>query len=98
MASVQESVNTRRRPALRAAAGAGLTAAAMSLAFASPAAAGQPNNQACLGHDISGYAQTGAGFGAFVAGLAKGTGAADEIQAHLAGNVPDAVSPNSCND
>ncbi len=60
--------------------------------------AAKPNHQACLGHDISGYAQDGAFFGAFVANLAQTpNGAGDEIQAHLAGEVPDEMLPNSCN-
>lgn len=70
------------------------------VSLTSPAAlAAQPNNQACLGHDISGYAQGGAGFGSFVSGIASTTaGVGDEIQAHLAGQVPDSVIVNSCND
>lgn len=61
------------------------------------AAAAMPNHQACLGHDISGYAKDGAFFGAFVADLAQTTnGAGDEIQAHLAGEIPHEVLPNSC--
>ena len=76
-----------------------LTATVMALAIAAPAAAAQPNNQACLGHDFSGYAAAGAGFGAFVSGLASTTGGVgSEIQAHLAGQISDVVIPNSCND
>lgn len=63
----------------------------------SPASAAQPNNQGCLGHDISGYAQVGAGFGAFVKSMADG-GVGTEIQAHLAGQIPDTSIPNTCND
>jgi hypothetical protein len=63
-----------------------------------PANAAAPNHQACLGHDISGYAQDGASFGAFVATIARTpNGAGDEIQAHLAGAIPDEVIPNTCN-
>ena len=66
---------------------------------ASPAFAAQPANQACLGHDVAGYAQGGSGFGAFVSGIASGTqGIGAEIQAHLAGDIPDEVLPNTCND
>ena len=69
------------------------------LAFALPALAAKPANHACLGADFSGYAQGGSVFGGFVAGLASGTnGIGGEVQAHLAGDIPDAVIPNSCND
>ena len=71
----------------------------LALALASPTLAAKPNNQACLGHDFSGYAAGGAAFGGFVSGLAStGQGVGDEVQAHLAGQVPDSVIPNSCND
>ena len=66
--------------------------------------AAMPNNQACLGKDISGYTQGGTEFGGFISGLARSTGVdgqqgvGGEFQAHLAGNVPDEVIPNSCND
>ncbi len=63
----------------------------------SPASAAQPNHRGCLGHDISGYAQADAGFGAFVKSLADG-GVDTEIQAHLAGQIPDTSIPNTCND
>jgi hypothetical protein len=63
------------------------------------AVAAEPNNQACLGHDFSGYAKAGSAFGGFVSGLASSTqGVGDEVQLHLAGQVPDTVIPNSCND
>ena len=76
-----------------------LTATVLALVVAAPAAAAQPNNQACLGHDLSGYAAAGSGFGAFVSGLASTTGGVgSEIQAHLAGQIPDVVISNSCND
>lgn len=77
---------------------AGLGAATVALALAWPAAAAQPNNRACLGQDISTYAAAGAGFGAFVSGSVANDGAGDEIQAHLAGDLPDDVIHNSCND
>ena len=61
--------------------------------------AAMPNNQACLGHDVSGYAQGGAEFGSLISGLASTTGGVGaDVQAHLAGQVPDEVIPNSCND
>jgi hypothetical protein len=76
-----------------------LSGVVLSLALASPTLAAKPNNQACLGHDVSGYAAAGAGFGGFISGLAStGQGVGDELQAHLAGQVPDSVIPNSCND
>jgi hypothetical protein len=67
--------------------------------MAHTAQAAEPANQACLGHDISGYAQGGAQFGGFISGLASTTeGVGSEIQAHQAGAVPDTEIPNSCND
>jgi hypothetical protein len=77
-------------------------AVVLTLAFSlsgSVALAAQPNNQACVGHDVSGYAAGGSAFGKFVSGIAKSThGIGEEIQAHRAGLVPDSVLPNSCND
>jgi hypothetical protein len=76
-----------------------LAAATVSLLLATPAAAGPPRLQACLGEDIRAYAQGGSGFGAFVSGMATTTdGVGTEIQAHLAGSLSDAIQPNSCND
>jgi hypothetical protein len=50
--------------------------------------AATPNTQACLGRDISLYAQFGAGFGQFVSGAAQSSnGIGDVVQAHLAGDV-----------
>jgi hypothetical protein len=79
--------------------------AALTAVFPTPASTGhlafaaQPSNQACLGHDLSGYAQGGSLFGDFINGLASGTqGIGNEIQLHLGGLVPDTVIPNSCND
>jgi len=61
--------------------------------------AAEPNNQACLGNDFSGYAQGGSQFGDFVSLLATSTqGIGNEIQLHLHGLIPDSVIPNSCND
>jgi predicted secreted protein len=76
-----------------------LAALGLSLALAGPALAAKPNNQACLGHDVSGYAAGGADFGAFVSGGANSTqGIGAEVQAHLAGQIPDAELANTCND
>jgi hypothetical protein len=69
-----------------------------------PAAAGPPANRACLGHDSSTTAQvlanSGSSLGEVVSGIATGEPAAigDEVQAHLAGEIPDEVFANSCND
>ena len=76
----------------------GVFAVAVLALPAQPAFAGPPNDQACLGNDFSGYAQGGSSFGAFVSGIASSTqGVGTEIQAHLAGQIPDSVIPNSCN-
>jgi len=80
-----------------AAIGAATAALVAAVVLAPPATAAKPNHQACLGHDIRTYADMGAGFGAFVSGLSDG-GAGTEIQAHLAGLVPDEPVANSCND
>lgn len=80
--------------------------AALSAIFPTPASTGhlafaaQPNNQACLGNDFSGYAQGGSLFGDFISNLSSSTtqGIGNEIQLHLGGLVPDSVIPNSCND
>ena len=77
----------------------GATTLTLVVPFAHPAAAAEPVNQACLGHDFSGYAQGGSSFGAFLAGLASTTdGVGTEVQFHLAGQVPDTTIPNTCND
>jgi hypothetical protein len=70
------------------------------------AQAAQPQNQACLGKDFSGYArnvQPNLGQVLTHFTLPNGTpiirgGLGDEIQGHLAGAVPDSVLPNTCND
>ena len=63
------------------------------------ALAAKPNNQGCLGADVSGYAQGGADWGQAVSGLAMSLGGiGDAVQAHLAGLEPDEVIDNSCND
>lgn len=64
-----------------------------------PVLAAKPNHQACLGHDVSGYAQGRASFGSFVSGIATTTqGIGDEVQGHLAGQTPEEFLANSCND
>ena len=84
---------------MRRAVAASLTAVAAALLLAAPAAAAQPNRQACLGEDLRTYAAAGSGFGSFVSGTATTTnGVGAEIQAHLAGAIPDDTQPNSCND
>lgn len=76
-----------------------LTTLGLSLALAGPVLAAKPNNQACVGHDVSGYAAGGADFGHFVSGIASTTeGIGDDIQSDMAGQIPDTVLPNSCND
>ena len=98
MSDIREEAGSRTGRALRRSVTAGLGAATIAMALASPAAAAQPNHQACLGHDIRTYAGAGAGFGAFVSGLAADGGVGDEIQAHLVGDLPDDALHNSCND
>jgi len=74
-------------------------ATASILAGATTASAATPANQACLGHDFSGYAKGGSAFGGFISTVASSTGGfGNEVQAHLAGRVPDTVIPNTCND
>jgi hypothetical protein len=88
-----------------------LASAAAVCALAPTATAAEPTNQACLGKDFSSYAREGSpegglllfapgsGFGQFNAALAQSVGGlAAPIQTHLAGNTPDFVVPNSCND
>lgn len=79
---------------------AGLVMGAALLTLpASPAQAAKPNNQACLGKDASAAAQTGL-LGEFVSTTAKSAPGAigEEVQLHLAGEIPDSVFPNTCND
>lgn len=83
-----------------------ITGAAIAILAASalPAFAAEPNNQACLGKDFSGYAKAFRPFGQVLTHFAVGGtpiiqgGIGDEVQNHLAGLVPDSVLPNSCND
>lgn len=81
--------------------GLALVVGILSLTLGSGLAmAAQPNNQGCLGTDISSAATgLGAGWGQFVASVAHTpNGFGNEVQAHLAGLVPDEVMPNTCND
>lgn len=98
MAGTGEGVDSRMRRVLARSITVGLGAAALVVALGAPATATQPNHQACLGHDLRAYAEAGPGFGGFVSGLAADGGVGEEIQAHLAGDIPDAVISNSCND
>jgi len=98
MSDISEEVGSRTRRVLQRCIIAGLGTATLVVSLASPATAAQPNHQACLGHDIRSYAEAGAGFGDFVSGLAAAGGVGDEILAHLAGDLPDVVIPNTCND
>ena len=67
-------------------------------ALSGTAEAGAPNNQACLGVDLSGYAKDLQPLGRTLIAAISGGGAGAEVQAHLAGLVPDFVIPNTCND
>jgi len=98
MSGIGGEVDSRIRRVLARSITVGLGAATIAVALGSPATAAQPNHQACLGHDIRIYAEAGSGFGAFTSGLAADGGVGEEIQAHLAGAIPDAMIPNSCND
>ncbi len=79
----------------------GVAATGILLASAVPAFAAQPNNQACFGEDASSATQISTGFvGGLFSSIARNAtpGAGVEVQAHLAGLVPDEVFPNTCND
>jgi hypothetical protein len=90
---------------IRIAAAAVMVTAGVSLGSGSVASAGQPANQACVGESLSALATTqpfpGA-FGGAVTGFAQDPagrpGLGDAIQAAQAGQVPDEVVPNTCND
>ena len=70
----------------------------LAVSAVTPALAVRPSNQACFGHDVSGLAQAGADFGAFVSTGARTTGGmGDDVQALQAGLIPDEVLPNTCN-
>jgi predicted membrane protein len=62
--------------------------------------AATPANPGCLGADTSTYAKAGRAFGRLVADIATSGPRVigDEVKAHLAGEIPDEVFPNSCND
>ncbi|HUP50873.1 MAG TPA: hypothetical protein VM198_00250 [Longimicrobiales bacterium] len=99
MPGIGREAGSRSWRAVRRGVAAGLGAATVAVVLATPAVAAQPNNQACLGEDIRSYAQGGSMFGTFVSAMAStGNGIGTEIQAHLAGQIPDAQLPNSCND
>ena len=99
MSAIRREVRSRSARAVRRGVAAGLAAATMAVVLATPALAAQPNHRACLGEDIRSYAAGGSMFGSFVSGMAaSGDGIGTEIQAHLAGQLPDEVIPNSCND
>ena len=99
MSGISREAGSRSRRAVGRRVAAGLGAVTVAVVLAMPAVAAQPKNQACLGEDIRSYAQGGAAFGGFVSGMATtGGGIGTEIQAHLAGQIPDEILPNSCND
>lgn len=97
MSGIDGEVGSRGLRGFRRSVVAGLGAATVAVMLATVAAA-QPNHRACLGEDVRSYAQGGPAFGAFVSGVLAVDGAGAEIQAHLAGAVPDEAIPNSCND
>ncbi len=99
MSGISREVSSRSRRAVRRSVAAGFAAVTLAMVLATPAVAAKPNHQACLGQDIRTYAKGGSAFGSFVSGMAAtGNGVGTEIQAHLAGQIPDGVLPNSCND
>ena len=90
---------------MRIAAAAVMVTAGVSLGSGSVAGAAQPANHACVGESLSALATTqpfpGA-FGGAASGLAQDPtgrpGLGDLIQLGQAGQLPDAVVPNTCND
>ncbi len=98
MSGINRELGSSSRRGVRRSVAASLGAATVALMLATPAAAAQPNRQACLGEDIRAYAQGGSAFGALVSGVLAVDGVGTEIRAHLAGAIPDEVIPNSCND
>ncbi|MGI8875037.1 MAG: hypothetical protein ACR2KP_12055 [Egibacteraceae bacterium] len=98
MSAISREEGSQSRRAVRRTVAAGLGAASLAVVLATPAAAAQPNHQACLGEDVRISAQGGSMFGGFVSGMAVVDGVGQEVQAHLAGQIPDGVLPNSCND
>lgn len=78
-----------------------LSTVAVAIAlYPDPAAAAKPNNHACLGVDASTGAQTLRPLGQIISGIATTAPGAigEEVQLHLAGQIPDSVFPNTCND
>jgi hypothetical protein len=80
-------------------------AAGVTLGIGSPAGAGKPRVQACVGQSLSALAsnqQAPGDFGAGVRGFAQDPllpppGLGDGLQALQAGLVPDEAVPNTCN-
>lgn len=76
----------------------------VSVGFLSPtASAGKPASRACLGESFSALASNQPEPGAFGAGVSAFATAPEGsfgqgIQGVLAGVIPDAVVPNTCND
>jgi len=82
-----------------------MVTAGVSLGSGSVASAAQPANQACVGESLSALATTQPSPGAFggaASSLAQDPtghpGLGDLIQLGQAGQLPDAVVPNTCND
>ena len=89
---------------IRIAAASVMVAAGLIGAVAAPASAAKPSSQACVGQSLSPLAanQPAPGaFGAAVGALAQApdgqAGLGNAIQALQAGDIPDAVVPNTCN-
>lgn len=67
------------------------------------ASAATPAQRGCVGASVSAAAQASGAFGQFVSSLAKdpngfgGPGLGAEVHALQAGQVPDAILPNTCN-
>jgi hypothetical protein len=98
MAGIERETGSRRLRRFGRGAAAGVGVATMAVMLATPAGAAQPNHRACLGEDVRSYAEGGSAFGGFVSGVLAVDGAGSEIQAHLAGAIPDEMIPNRCND
>jgi hypothetical protein len=96
------SRTTRR---IRIAAASVMVAAGLIGAVAAPASAGKPTNQACVGESLSALASNQPSPGAFGGAIRSfaqapdGTpGIGDGVQSLQAGDVPNDVLPNTCND
>lgn len=76
----------------------------IALAGMASAEAGPPANHACLGTDSSGaaraLAEADSSLGSVVGAIATAEpqSIGHEVQAHLAGEIPDEVFANTCND